>query len=686
MIIKAKSFFFKIWLGIFMALLVFMTSAHAASPGDVVITEIAWMGTEAATVSEWIELYNTTSASITLTNWTLVATSGTPNITLSGSIAANGYFLLERVGDDTIDNLTADQIYTGALVDTGDTLTLSDTTPTTIDTANSDGGVWPAGTNTPKATMERIGPFLPDADANWQTSTGNANNARDRGGDLITGTPKAASSPSGSGRALNFDGVDDHVVVTDAASLDLSTTGTMEAWIHVNSFLDDGGIIHKGDVADSSDAAYELKLGTTGANTTLVFTVYDATGTPYSVSSVTTLDIYKWWHVAAVWDSAVPSMTLYINGISDVTGTTAAARATTGDLHMGSRFTAGADPFNGDIDEVRIWNIARTEAQIRTDMCQKLAGNETGLVAYWRFDKADTTTCPDFTGNAHTGTMTNMDAATDRVSSDAALGDASLYDYTGTAAANFSVVLTHPDGDSLTVTGDGGTWDDSTAPKSGLQVYRVDSTPSVLDISVYWNLYKKASHYWGVFVTGGTNPTYSVVYDYSGLSDITNESQLRFGIRHKTSDGWLDIGVDPNTTTNTFTQTGLSGTQFLLGSLVDPRNAILFTAANSEFVQVPYAASLDATIGGTNNAVTVEAWVKKTSAQAGQIAIVQMDASYNLHFTAGNQPEFTIIDTTLTAHTATFATSLTNGQWYHLAGTFDGTTIAVHVDGYSRAS
>ena len=43
-------------------------------------------------------------------------------------------------------------------------------------------------------------------------------------------------------------------------------------------------------------------------------------------------------------------------------------------------------PFVGLIDEVRIWNIARTENEIRSDMNTQLKGDEQGLVAYWKFD------------------------------------------------------------------------------------------------------------------------------------------------------------------------------------------------------------------------------------------------------------------------------------------------------------
>ena len=93
---------------------------------DVVINEIAWAGTQANANAEWIELYNSTSADIDLSGWTLTATDGTPNIALSGTISAGAYFLLERSADTAISDIPADLIYTGALANTGETLQLRD--------------------------------------------------------------------------------------------------------------------------------------------------------------------------------------------------------------------------------------------------------------------------------------------------------------------------------------------------------------------------------------------------------------------------------------------------------------------------------------------------------------------------------------------------------------------------------
>lgn len=169
-----------------LVLLLFTATLHAASPGDVVITEVAWMGTTGSSSNEWIELYNNTSSSVSLTNWTLKAADNTPSVTLSGSIAAYGYYLLERTDDNTVPGITADKIYTGAMVDTGEQMVLRDASNNVIDTANQNGS-WFAGSTTNRATMSRNDPNASGtASASWYTAT--ASYA------VGLGTPRAANS------------------------------------------------------------------------------------------------------------------------------------------------------------------------------------------------------------------------------------------------------------------------------------------------------------------------------------------------------------------------------------------------------------------------------------------------------------------------------------------------------------
>lgn len=77
------------------SVVVFVFAVTAVLHAGVVINEVAWMGTTGSTANEWIELYNNSGSSVSLTNWTLKAADNTPSVTLSGSIAAYSYYLLD---------------------------------------------------------------------------------------------------------------------------------------------------------------------------------------------------------------------------------------------------------------------------------------------------------------------------------------------------------------------------------------------------------------------------------------------------------------------------------------------------------------------------------------------------------------------------------------------------------------
>ncbi|MDH7505022.1 MAG: PKD domain-containing protein [Candidatus Acetothermia bacterium] len=189
-----------------MVLLLLAGSLAGWSTGDeapertVVINEVAWAGTAASSSDEWIELYNNTDEAIDLTGWHLKSDDGSPDVKLSGKIPARGFFLLERSDDGTISDITADQIYQGALTNSGEALRLLDPEGELIDSANGDGGPWPGGTEAqgkpPYASMERIDPTKEDTDANWASNDGTHRCGLDARGNPLNGTPKATNSAS----------------------------------------------------------------------------------------------------------------------------------------------------------------------------------------------------------------------------------------------------------------------------------------------------------------------------------------------------------------------------------------------------------------------------------------------------------------------------------------------------------
>lgn len=153
----------------------------------VVINEVGWAGTRASADDEWIELYNTTGFPIDLTGWKLVAADGSPSIDLSGEIPGLGFFLLERCDDDTVSDIGADITYdcSATLANAGEILRLFDPngvlTGRTVDTANADGGGWPAGLASPNYNSMERRTGMPDSATAWITNTGVFKNGLDAG-------------------------------------------------------------------------------------------------------------------------------------------------------------------------------------------------------------------------------------------------------------------------------------------------------------------------------------------------------------------------------------------------------------------------------------------------------------------------------------------------------------------------
>ncbi len=192
------------------------TGGDTGSPlFKIVINEIAWTGTGADDSDEWIEIYNPASQSKNLGGWTLksfkikdgVLASDSPDIVIATkSLDPFSYLIFERTADTTISDISADQIYTGALDNAGEILELRDNSGQLQDkvghlVSSSSVSSWYAGENntstTPatRKTMERISPTASGADStNWQTNNGIIRNGLDKNGNLLFGTPKKKNS------------------------------------------------------------------------------------------------------------------------------------------------------------------------------------------------------------------------------------------------------------------------------------------------------------------------------------------------------------------------------------------------------------------------------------------------------------------------------------------------------------
>ncbi len=354
----------------------------------------------------------------------------------------------------------------------------------------------------------------------------------------------AIASPSVSppGKALSFNGTNQDAVCQ--APPTITAPFTVEAWASANS---DGQFI---STRSPSDASFDMQFsslhfhGDIGNGTSWLTTSAD--GGQYQLN--------KWYHVAYVVTTT--GYTLYVNGIQQGTGTFSGTPLFSNAHH----YIYVGPNFNGSVDEVRIWNTARTQDQIQSNMCKKLAGSESGLVIYWKFDEGTGTTIANSaTASGYSGCTLTLENSPTWICSGAPVGDASAYDYTGTNASDFSASLASTDGDNVAATGDGGT-------VQGIQVYRTDATAmrSGATAPAGWTVDR--SRYWGVFITGNS-PTYTVTYNYNGHHGITNATTLALATRGNQSvDAWTDISATLNTTAMTLTKSGQGNAEYALAS------------------------------------------------------------------------------------------------------------------------
>jgi len=176
----------------------------------------------------------------------------------------------------------------------------------------------------------------------------------------INGATWTTDTPSGRGYALSFDGENDYVDCGNDESLNITDEITMEVWVKYGTNPDDfnGMILWKGD--------NRLNLYSRTVSDELIFTVGD--GTNYVGATIPfsdpDFDWTKWNHLVGTYDGT--NTKIYLNGVLKNTKTFSGNINTTGKaLSIGNRAEPKDLPFNGTIDEVRIYNRALSAEEIR---------------------------------------------------------------------------------------------------------------------------------------------------------------------------------------------------------------------------------------------------------------------------------------------------------------------------------
>lgn len=273
---------------------------------------------------------------------------------------------------------------------------------------------------------------------------------------LCTGGSVTLNAPTTNtgGNAINITGAaGNYITVPHSTSNNLGagTTYTIEAWIKVTDATNNT-IVDKGD--------YNF-LFQTHSNGNQGLGLYNRSfGWIYSAGTIPT---NQWVHVAVTYNNR--AVTFYKDGV--VQGTYTASTNSTGDngvmtIGRQSPTTCACNIFDGSMDELRLWNVAKTQTEIQASMNSTVPANSTGLAAYYKFDEGAGSAVADATANANNGTVVNT--ASWMVPSTSPLGGtsgptltylwspggATTSSITATAAGNYTVTVNSSNGCSAT--------------------------------------------------------------------------------------------------------------------------------------------------------------------------------------------------------------------------------------------
>jgi Ni,Fe-hydrogenase III small subunit len=218
----------------------------------------------------------------------------------------------------------------------------------------------------------------------------------------ITVTDNCQNPP---GSALNFDGVNDQVAV--ANGLPSMNEMTIETWLNPKR-ISNWDVIMNYNSFGTGDVHFQFV-----PDGRLEFSI--AGNNPIDQFTSATFSSNQWYHFAAVYSATGKYVKFYLNGNLIDTRTYTTAISTSNGVPFTIGNWAGQRPFEGDLDDLRIWNVAKTDVQIKADMNKTLIGSEIGLLAYYNFNQgvacannSSNQTLTDLKG-LRNGTLQNFD-------------------------------------------------------------------------------------------------------------------------------------------------------------------------------------------------------------------------------------------------------------------------------------
>ncbi|MFC1848624.1 LamG-like jellyroll fold domain-containing protein [candidate division CSSED10-310 bacterium] len=312
-----------------------------------------------------------------------------------------------------------------------------------------------------------------NGNANDESSTGNHGTAN--GAVLTTDRFNQADS------AYSFDGLNDYIQAAHHAALNVSNS-TVSAWIKSNDMTK----LNQDIISKTQSGGYGLSINDDGAGPNIFGLALHISGSYRYVLSNEHLDSNRWYHVCGTFDGTTARFYVdgYLEGEESFSGT---VTNNTSPLVIGNESVQLYDPFDGKIDDVRIYNRTLTETEVK-----ELYDSESGLVAYYPFNS----NANDESGSGNDGTANGAVLTDDRFGSvDSAYFFDGSDDYISVPNSSSLELL-----NDMTITA----WINTSSTSSAFQIIARKGAPAAGTGSTSYAFYIRSNNELAFYFTGGT--------------------------------------------------------------------------------------------------------------------------------------------------------------------------------------